>query len=68
MSAVTPTAQHAPSARRHRMMHPWLSAETFAKIEAEAARRKLHPDVLAALVLEIVAHDNLFMAVIDTRD
>lgn len=56
---------HAPSAQRHRMAHPWLSAAAFARIEAEAARRALHHDVLVALLLEVIAADDLFAAVID---
>jgi hypothetical protein len=50
---------------RHRMMHPWLPTEAHALLDKAARDRGLHPDVLGALVLEIVARENLFAAVID---
>ena len=55
----------APRAKRHRMIHPWLPAEAWRALELEAGRRSLHPDVFAALLLEIIARDNLFNAIID---
>ncbi len=56
---------HAPSARRHRMAHPWLTSEGCARLEAEAAKRGHHVDVFAALLLETIAAEDLFAAVID---
>jgi hypothetical protein len=47
------------------MRHPWLSAEDNAALEAEAKRRNVHVDVLAAMLLGIVAADNLFSALLD---
>jgi len=47
------------------MMHPWLPTEAHALLDKAARDRGLHPDVLGALVLEIVARENLFAAVID---
>lgn len=55
----------APSADRHRMIHPWLPAASYAALESEAVRRKLHPDVFAALLIDIVATDKLFGAILD---
>lgn len=50
---------------RHRMMYPWLPVEVHALLDKAARDRGLHPDVLGALLLEIVARENLFDAVID---
>lgn len=51
----------------HRMMHPWLGNDTVHALEAEAQRRGLHPDRLAAQLLEHVVRDRLYDAVIDTQ-
>ena len=42
-----------------------LSDETRAKIRQEAERRLVRPEKLAAGILTVVAHDDLFSAVID---
>lgn len=55
----------APSAQRHRMIHPWLTAPAFVALQVEARGRGLHPDVLAARVIDTIAADNLFAAVLD---
>ncbi len=58
------TLPRAPSAARHRMHHPWLTAEASVRLKAEAERRRLHPDVLAARLLELIAADDLYDAVL----
>jgi hypothetical protein len=47
------------------MVHPWLPTASYQSLRDEGARRNLHPDVLAALLLDIVATDKLFEAVLD---
>lgn len=56
----------APSAQRHRMIHPWLTAPAFVALEVEAKRRGTHLEKLAAQLIEVVSRDNLFAAVIDS--
>ena len=40
--------------RRTHVAHAWLTAFPFAELQAEADRRRLHPDALAAKILEKV--------------
>lgn len=53
--------------KRHRMVPTWVTQDSFARLEAEAHSRDLPPEVLAAMVLETVAKDGLFLAVLDGR-
>ncbi len=56
-----------PSAARHYMIHPWLPTAAYEALTVQAARRNLHPEVLAALILDVIATDRLFDAVLDDR-
>ena len=49
----------------HKMMHPFVPIATLTAFEAEAARRGIHPDVLAAILIEYIARDDLFGALLD---
>jgi transposase len=53
---ATPRATH--------VAHAWLTAFPYAELVAEADRRRLHPDMLAARILEKVLYrgmvDELF--------
>lgn len=40
--------------RRTHVAHAWMTAFPFAELQAEADRRRLHPDALAARILEKV--------------
>lgn len=43
-----------PTPRRTHVAHAWLMAFPYAELEAEAQRRRQHPDALAAKILEKV--------------
>ena len=51
--------------KNHILVHPWLSVDGVAALEAEAARRGTHPDRLAAVLLELITRENLFAALLD---
>jgi hypothetical protein len=53
--------------RRQRMLHPWVNESAAAALEAEAVRRGMHSDALAGELIEHVARDDLFAAVIDAK-
>lgn len=55
----------APAPRGHRMMHPWIPLPACAAIEAEAVRRGVHPDALVARLVDAIATDRLFGALLD---
>lgn len=38
--------------RRTHVAHAWLTEVTYAELQAEADRRRLHPDALVAKILE----------------
>lgn len=59
------TQPRAPDHRRFKMAHPWMTREAYARLLIEAERRNLHPDKLAAAVLDAVAGDDLWAAVLD---
>lgn len=61
-------AARGPSAMRHRMVYPWLGFEAFDALKAEAARRAVHVDKLAAACLTLIARDDLFGAVLDGEE
>ena len=42
------------SPRRTHVAHAWLTAFPYAELQAEADRRRIHPDALAARILERV--------------
>lgn len=57
-----------PQPERHRIVHPWLSAETYAGLLSAAKRRNTHVDRLAAAILTTIVADDLFAAVLDSAD
>jgi hypothetical protein len=59
------TLPRAPDRRRYKMAHPWLTRMAHGILTREAAARGVHPDKLAARVIEHVAGDNLWSAVLD---
>lgn len=56
-----PAEQASPAARarRCRVVHAWLSEETYAELEREASRRGMHIDRLVATYLQTIARDGL---------
>ena len=51
--------------RGHRVAHAWLSPGAHWVLEVEAKRRCLHPDRLAARVLEqVLMHDGALDAIV----
>jgi len=49
--AVEP-AEGGPSRSRPNVAHAWLGGFVFAELEAEAQRRRIHPDRLTAQIVE----------------
>jgi hypothetical protein len=45
--------------RRTHVAHAWLQAVPYAELQAEADRRRLHPDALAARIIEKVLFGGL---------
>jgi hypothetical protein len=45
--------------RRTHVAHAWLPGDTYERLVREAARRRRHPDQLAALLLDIVLREDL---------
>lgn len=54
MDAGAAGSQVIVTPRRTHVAHAWLMAFPFAELQAEADRRRLHPDALAAKILEKV--------------
>jgi N-dimethylarginine dimethylaminohydrolase len=51
--------------RGHRVAHAWLTPGAYRVLEVEAKRRCLHPDRLAAKVLEqVLLHDGALDAIV----
>lgn len=45
--------------RRTHVAHAWLTAFPYAELQAEADRRRLHPDALAARIIEKVLYSGI---------
>lgn len=65
--ASSSTASPPPSARRCTFLHVWVSEEAHAAIAAKAARWRMDPNRFSAALLEVIARDDMFDAVIDTE-
>jgi hypothetical protein len=74
MSDAGPSARERPerlskdevaAIRGHRVAHAWLSPGAHRALEVEAKRRCLHPDRLAARILEqVLIHDGALDAIV----
>jgi hypothetical protein len=54
MDASAAAAELIVTPRRTHVAHCWITAFPYAELQAEADRRRLHPDALAARILEKV--------------
>jgi transposase len=54
MSAAAAQSPVIPTPRRTHVAHAWMTAFPYAELQAEADRRRQHPDRLAATILEKV--------------
>lgn len=54
MDAATSQQPMFVKPRRAHVTHAWMTDFVYAELEAEARRRLLHPDALAARILEKV--------------
>jgi len=54
MDAAEGTSPVIVTPRRTHVAHAWLTAFPYAELQAEADRRRVHPDALAARILEKV--------------
>lgn len=54
MDAQAAAAPGIVTPRRTHVAHAWLTAFPYAELQAEADRRLIHPDRLAASILEKV--------------
>jgi hypothetical protein len=59
MDAATSERPVILTPRRTHVAHAWLTAFPYAELQAEADRRRLHPDALAARILEKVLFGGL---------
>jgi hypothetical protein len=55
----------AKTPRRTHVLHAWLTAVDYAVLHAEADLRRLHPDALAAMILERVIHRGVIDELVD---
>lgn len=51
--------------RRCHVGHVWMSDAVYLALEAEAQRRRKHPDALLAEIAESIISENLFKALLD---
>lgn len=54
MDAASAERQVMVTPRRTHVAHAWMTAFPYAELQAEADRRLIHPDRLAASILEKV--------------
>ena len=54
MDAAAGASPVIPTPRRTHVVHAWLTAFPYAELQAGADRRRLHPDALAAKIVERV--------------
>jgi hypothetical protein len=59
MDAAASASQVIPTPRRTHVAHAWLTAFPYAELQAEADRRRLHPDALAARIIEKVLYSGI---------
>jgi hypothetical protein len=62
--AISAQAAVKPTRQRAAVTHAWLSSAAYQLLEQEAARRRVHPDRLAADILCIVIADDLFRIIL----
>lgn len=65
MDAATSQPPLIVTPRRTHVAHAWMMAFPYAELQAEADRRRLHPDALAALILCKVLSRGLVDELID---
>jgi hypothetical protein len=53
--------------RRHTALHPWVTNEAYDALAQQAAARGQQVDRFAAALLELIAIDNMFDAILDTE-
>jgi len=61
MDAAATGAPVIVTPRRTHVAHAWMTAFPYEELQAEADRRRLHPDALAAKIIEKV----LFAGLVD---
>jgi hypothetical protein len=66
MASSEATEPAAPP-RRAYVAHAWLTAPVFTVLEREAARRRLHPDQLAAAIVDVVIVGGYVDALLDRK-
>lgn len=54
MTAAAAERTIIPTPRRTHVAHAWMTAFPYAELQAEADRRREHPDRIAARILEKV--------------
>ena len=52
MNAASGGSVVIPTPRRTHVVHGWITAFAYDELRAEADRRRMHPDALAARILE----------------
>lgn len=52
MEAASERTDFIPTPPRTHVTHAWLPAFPYAELEAEAQRRRIHPDRLTAQIVE----------------
>lgn len=54
-----------PTPRRCYVVHAWLTKPAFVELNGHAVRRRLHPDALAATILDRVIAGGLVDTLLD---
>jgi hypothetical protein len=64
MAAAQEAAEKILTPRRSEVAHAWLTSPVYLELCSEAQRRRVHPDVLTASILDAVIGGGLVDAVL----
>lgn len=58
-------AEFAPTPKRCRVTHAWLTTPVALELTSEAIRRRIHPDQLTAQIIDRVIRGGLVDTILD---
>ena len=67
MPEAKPADEFVASPKRNAVLHAWITSLQRTKLEAEAKRRRLHPDELMAKIAAVVIDGDWFGTLLDNE-